>query len=133
MPAYDIEHICPLSDEQQDYLAEAITMIHSEKFSTPRLFVNVTFKEISTIRTYVGGKRRPNNRIIANVRHGPSRTQELYDEVCAEVSEAWKKIVGDSGEKELRAIFILGMTLAVSLTHRSSILRRLCRQHCSWL
>lgn len=56
MPVYDIEHIVSLTDGQKDQLADAITKVHSEKFSTPRLFVNVNFKDISSIRTYVGGK-----------------------------------------------------------------------------
>lgn len=57
MPVYDVEHIHPLSDRQQDRLAEEITKIHSEKFDAPRLFVNVNFKNITNIRTYVAGKR----------------------------------------------------------------------------
>lgn len=37
MPRYELHHICPLSDEQQDKLAEAITQIHSEKFKSVSL------------------------------------------------------------------------------------------------
>lgn len=35
----------------------------------------------------------------------------MWDEVCGSLSDAWKDIVGSSGdddEKELRAVFILG-------------------------
>jgi phenylpyruvate tautomerase PptA (4-oxalocrotonate tautomerase family) len=57
MPAYEIEHVCKLTDDQQDQLAEAITKIHSKQFSTPRLFVNVRITDISNQRTYVAGKQ----------------------------------------------------------------------------
>jgi len=57
MPAYEIEHICKLTDDQKDQLAEAITKIHSKQFSTPRLFVNVRITDISNQRTYVAGKQ----------------------------------------------------------------------------
>ena len=57
MPLYQVEHICHLSDAQQDSLAQDITKIHTEKFTAPSLFVNVTFNDISSQRTYVAGKR----------------------------------------------------------------------------
>ena len=57
MPAYEIEHVCRLTDDQRDQLAEAITKIHSKQFSTPRLFVNVRITDISNQRTYVAGKQ----------------------------------------------------------------------------
>lgn len=57
MPLYQVEHSCPLSQDQQEGLAKEITTIHSEKFTTPSLFVNVTFKDISSQPTYVAGKR----------------------------------------------------------------------------
>ncbi|KAF2101168.1 hypothetical protein NA57DRAFT_64081 [Rhizodiscina lignyota] len=114
MPMYDIEHIVPLTDAQQDKIAEAITKIHSEKFVTARLFVNVNFKDISTMNTYVAGKRRPNNRIFANVRHGPSRTQEMYDALCADIESLWAEVVGSEGKQELRGVFVLGSIVAGS-------------------
>lgn len=57
MPAYEVEHICELTDDQKDQLAEAITKIHSQQFSTPRVFVNVRITDISDQRTYVAGKQ----------------------------------------------------------------------------
>lgn len=57
MPAYELEHVCKLSDDQKDQLAEAITKIHSQQFSTPRLFVNVRITDVSDQRTYVAGKQ----------------------------------------------------------------------------
>lgn len=53
---YDIEHVCKLTPQQEDQLAEAITRIHSETFETPRIMVNVTIKDISGLHVYVGGK-----------------------------------------------------------------------------
>lgn len=58
--------------------------------------------------------QRPNNRIIANTRHGPSRTQEMYDALCAEIEAVWADVVGTEGEKELRGIFVLGSIVAGS-------------------
>ena len=56
MPIYQVEHICHLSDAQQDASAEAMTKIHTEQFTTPSLFVNVAFTDVSSQRTYVAGK-----------------------------------------------------------------------------
>lgn len=57
MPAYEVEHICPLTEAQKDELAEAITKIHSEQFSTPKIFVNIRFTNVENHCTYVAGKR----------------------------------------------------------------------------
>ena len=57
MPMYEIEHITPLSPSQKDALAASITQIHSNLFTTPSLFVNVRFTDISGQDLYVGGKR----------------------------------------------------------------------------
>lgn len=54
---YEIEHIAPLTQTQKDALALAITEIHSNKFTTPRLFVNVKITDASEQETYVAGKR----------------------------------------------------------------------------
>ncbi|KAI9039041.1 uncharacterized protein KD926_010025 [Aspergillus affinis] len=43
MPLYTIEHSIPLSKPQRDALAQSITHIHTRKFTTPSLFVNVQF------------------------------------------------------------------------------------------
>jgi len=88
---------------QQDELAEAITRIHSEKFTTPTLFVNVYFEDVSSHATYVGGKLRRANHIRANVRAGPSRTPEDWDELCNSIQQAWKDIVGTGLPKVKRA------------------------------
>ena len=57
MPLYEVEHICHLSEDQQDTLAQSITKIHSEQFTTPTLFVNIRFMNIASHVTYVAGKR----------------------------------------------------------------------------
>jgi len=57
MPSYEVEHVCPLTVAQQDEIAQAITRIHSTKFSTPKLFVNVRFTDITGHVVYVAGKR----------------------------------------------------------------------------
>ncbi|KAF1348091.1 hypothetical protein BDV97DRAFT_298721 [Delphinella strobiligena] len=122
MPAYEVEHICPLTLTQQDSLALAITKIHSPHFNAPRLFVNVRFTNISHQATYVAGKRRKANRIFAYVRHGPSRTQDDYDAVSAALMEAWDAIVPvsqvergvSSPETELRLVMFYGAIVAGS-------------------
>ena len=103
MPLYEFRHTTPLTDAQQDALAEAITTIHSTKFTTPKLFVNVSFTDYSKVNTYVAGKRKKINSIVANVRTGPSRSQKDFDDLSLEVVKAWEKIVPDA---ELRYVFM---------------------------
>ncbi|KAK0509862.1 hypothetical protein JMJ35_007256 [Cladonia borealis] len=57
MPLYEISHITPLSPSQKDALAASITQIHSHLFTTPSLFVNVRFTDISRQDVYVGGRK----------------------------------------------------------------------------
>lgn len=47
MPLYEFHHIISLTSTQRDALASGVTDIHSQKFSTPRLFVNVSFTDVS--------------------------------------------------------------------------------------
>ncbi|THY28143.1 hypothetical protein D6D00_04471 [Aureobasidium pullulans] len=109
MPAYEVEHVCPLTDDQKDRLASAITKIHSEQFSAPKLFVNVRITDISGQRTYVAGKQYKSNRIFAYVRHGPSRTQSDYDAVSKALTQAWGEIVPGT---ELRLVMFYGAIVA---------------------
>ena len=69
MPTYEVEHVCPLSQEQKDALAMAVTETHSNLFGAPRFFVNVRITDISTHRTYVAGKR---------VRYTPCRAEIAF-------------------------------------------------------
>ncbi|KXT02122.1 hypothetical protein AC579_854 [Pseudocercospora musae] len=111
MPIYEIQHIIPLTPQQEDGLAESITRIHSTKFTTPRMFVQVKYTDCSNVTTYIGGKRRQGNHIIANVRVGPSRTQSDWDDLCRQVLEAWNHTIavpGAKGDLTLRSCIILG-------------------------
>lgn len=117
MPLYDVQHAVPLTLSQQDDLAEAITRIHSEKFTTPRMFVNVRFTPVSPdAAVYVGGVRKVASHIVANVRAGPSRTQADWNELCRAVEKAWDNIVPlpkvrrsePDQDTSLRSVIILG-------------------------
>lgn len=57
MPNYEVEHICPLTEGQKDEIASAITDIHAQQFTAPKLFVNVRFTNIKEHTVYVAGKR----------------------------------------------------------------------------
>ncbi|MCJ1369052.1 hypothetical protein MMC20_000260 [Loxospora ochrophaea] len=111
MPLYQIEHIIPLTPEQQDALASALTTLHTRKFTTPSLFVNVQFRDVREQVCYVAGKRQSTNRILANVRSGASRTSEMFNELCGEIVHAWDEVVNGgekgTGEKQLWAAFVL--------------------------
>jgi len=127
MPLYTIAHKTNLSDGQKDALAEHITSIHATLFGAPKLFVNVHFVPANT-SAYVAGRRSVNNHILANVRHGPSRTQAMYTDLCKRIEGAWDEVVGGGrggadggmvngdkgvdGGKELKGIFVLGDIVA---------------------
>ena len=46
MPLYEVNHATNLTASQKSDLATALTTLHSTRFSTPRLFVNVKFTDI---------------------------------------------------------------------------------------
>lgn len=94
MPLYRIEHAILMTIGQQDELAEAITTLHSTRFRTPRLFVNVEFSDVSDSTTYIGGKRRRGNHIKAHVRSGPSRSSQDWNDLVRDIQQAWDRIVG---------------------------------------
>ena len=117
MPLYEVSHAIPLSISQKDELALVLTLIHSEKFTTPKNFVNVKFTDVSEAWTYIGGERRRANHIRAHVRAGPSRTQKDWNELCKDVEAAWYDICGaplprGKGKPELdtslRSVIIMG-------------------------
>ena len=93
MPLYLISHATELSNEQQDNLAEGITSIHTNIFTAPSLFVNVRFSPASQYTGYVGGKRSQVNTIQGHVRHGPSRTPVMYEELTSKINELWGEVV----------------------------------------
>lgn len=128
MPFYEVEHCIPLNKNQRDDLAKAITHIHSRKFTTPSLFVNIRFTNSSEHCNYVAGKevhkysdadKRETltdclqcviNRVIAHVRAGGSRTKEDFDDLTRQILDAWNQIVKPDGsrEKELKRVFVIG-------------------------
>ncbi|KAF2208957.1 hypothetical protein CERZMDRAFT_100946 [Cercospora zeae-maydis SCOH1-5] len=114
MPLYEIRHTTPLSPSQHDALAQGLTTLHSTRFTTPKLFVNVLFTPFANVPYYAGGDAKQSNHIIANVRTGPSRSQEDWDALSRDVVKLWEDVVGraEPGEggagKELHSLFILG-------------------------
>ncbi|GAB1199689.1 hypothetical protein APSETT444_009046 [Aspergillus pseudonomiae] len=117
MPLYEVEHCIALSKAQRDELAQAITLLHTRKFTTPSLFVNVRFVDARNSCSYIGGKERSINRIIAYVRPGGNRTTADFEELAQRVTDVWNQIVvqGDeSGTKEsqLNRVFIMGTITA---------------------
>lgn len=118
MPLYRVEYDTRLTAGQQDELADAITTLHSERFLTARLFVNVEFVDVSNATRYIAGKRRGGNHIRGNVRNGPSRTQQDWDDMCRDLEAAWNRIVRpglakmnrsdkDYASTELRSVIII--------------------------
>ncbi|KAF5526297.1 hypothetical protein CGCA056_v002726 [Colletotrichum aenigma] len=113
MPLYEVAHATPLSQPQQDALAEAITELHSKRFTVPRMFINVIFVDTSNTPTYVGGKR------ACRTRKG-SRTRDDFNALCGDIRTAWARIVHPDvadgklppQELELRAVFITGELIA---------------------
>jgi len=92
-----------MTASQKDDLARAITRIHSTKFTTPSMFVNVTFTDVSETETYIGGRRRSGNHIRANVRSGPTRTQADWEDLSRQIDAVWGEIVGKGLPKVRRA------------------------------
>ncbi|KAM0354391.1 hypothetical protein ACHAPU_001435 [Fusarium lateritium] len=93
MPFYQVYHSCPLSDDQRQSLATAITNSHCQAFKTPAFFVHVGFIESKDKgKTYfVAGKAHDttSNRIIGTVRTSAARTKEDFDTLGAEIEAAW--------------------------------------------
>ncbi|KAF2428328.1 hypothetical protein EJ08DRAFT_560761, partial [Tothia fuscella] len=109
MPLYLLSHAAPLSESQQDELAQAITKTHTTLFTAPSLFVNVRFTSASGYIGYVGGKRSHVNTIVTHVRHGPSRTKKMYDQLVGEVASVWANIVKENTDVR---IFVMGDIVA---------------------
>lgn len=108
MPWYDVEHAVTLTPTQCDALAEKITYLHTRTFKVPALLVNVQFRDASQDNTYVAGKRKLSNRIQANLRVGPGRPVQMYDELAEQLEKAWYEVVGTGKGNELRAVLING-------------------------
>ena len=121
MPLYDIEHVIPLTDDQQEALAKAFTSIHCKRFHTPSFFINVRFTDVSAQRVYRGGVLRYYNRAILRTRVSENRTREQYGEHCRELMKAWDEVVTSESvdsehDKSLRTVWIMGaLTTAVEM------------------
>ncbi|RDW81411.1 uncharacterized protein DSM5745_04968 [Aspergillus mulundensis] len=109
MPFYQIEHSTPLIRPQRNALALAITTIHTRKFATPSLFVNVRFTDSGDHVNYVGGKECTSmNRVLAYVRSGGSRSKADFDDMALKIQAAWDEIVGTGPEERLTRVLVLG-------------------------
>ncbi len=116
MPLYDVEHVTPLSPDQQSALAVALTDLHSSRFNTPRFFLNVRYTDVSNQVVFRGGKRARYNRVILRTRAGEQRSKEMYDDHCRDIIKIWHDIVGQEGgpESGLRTVWVMGaLTTAV--------------------
>lgn len=114
MPLYDIEHIIPLTEEQQSSLAIAFTHLHSTRFKTPKFFVNVRYSDVSAQAVYRGGRKVEYNRVILRTRVGEQRSKDLYDEHCRDIVTIWEKHIGRGARDGLRTVWVLGaLTTAV--------------------
>ncbi|KAL2866209.1 uncharacterized protein BJX67DRAFT_355976 [Aspergillus lucknowensis] len=115
MPLYEIHASTPLTKAQRDELAQTITQIHTRKFVTPSLFVNIRFLDTSAEHNYIGGKPRATNRIVAYVRSGGPRTSEDFEDLALQVQGAWDRIVVRAErckETELNRVFVMGAIAA---------------------
>lgn len=121
MPLYDIEHVIPLTDSQQEALAKSFTSIHCANFHTPSFFINVRFTDVSTQRVYRGGVLSYYNRAILRTRVCENRTREQYGEHCRDLIRSWDEIVTPENveskhDKVLRTVWIMGaLTTAVEM------------------
>jgi phenylpyruvate tautomerase PptA (4-oxalocrotonate tautomerase family) len=98
MPYYEINHSYPLTTEQREQLAAAITRLHSAAFATPSLFVNVRFikEDVSDGSFFIAGKRRfeNSNRVTAFVRTSPHRTKADFDQLSQRIEQTWYSTIG---------------------------------------
>jgi len=121
MPLYEVNHATNLTASQKADLANALTQLHSTRFSTPRLFVNVKFTDISSLKEtgdfYIAGRARVPSHILAHVRTGPSRKTSEFNALCKDVTAAWDEIVkplpkvkrsAPDEDRGLYSVFVLG-------------------------
>ncbi|KAJ6145266.1 hypothetical protein N7470_009161 [Penicillium chermesinum] len=108
MPLYDVEYVCPLSLSQQEELAQAFTQLHSQRFQTPRVFINVRFTDASSQVVFRG----------------------LYIEHCRAIVAAWERIVGTGNEVGLRTVWVMG---ALTTALEAGIARPKTGEEKEWL
>ena len=138
MPLYDFHHAIPLTPIQKQLIAERTTYLHSRKFTTPSLFVNVFFTpcgpEASTSSgssnnsntegigydSFVAGKPKLYNKCFINVRPGGTRKTEDFEYICDEVVKIWDGVVYEEGlpvekrdeKRSMRAVFVQASLVA---------------------
>lgn len=130
MPLYDIEHVIPLTDEQQSRLAQAFTKLHASRFQTPSFFINVRFTDASEQKVYRGGVLKWYNRAILRTRTSDNRSREMYGDHCKDLIQAWSEIVGGEGLEELRTVWIMG---ALTTAVERGIQRPAAGEEVAWL
>ena len=108
MPLYDIEHVIPLTDEQQLALANALTEAHATRFGTPSYFINVRFTDVSDMKVIRSGRVVKYNRAILRTRQSENRTSDSLNQHCKAVIECWENIIGTGPENGMHAVWILG-------------------------
>lgn len=94
MPFYEVHHSYPLSADQQQTLASAITNLHATTFSTPSIFVHVQFvraDDTGKVEYFMAGQRRTGkvNRIVGILRTSPTRTKADFDKLAIGIEEVW--------------------------------------------
>lgn len=85
-------HSYPLTKQQIQALASSITKLHSTTFTTPSLFVHVSFKshDASELTYFVAGEHAVStNRITGMVRTSDKRSKAQFDELAGKIEEAW--------------------------------------------
>lgn len=99
MPFYQVFHSYPLTDDEQQAVASAITNLHATTFTTPTMFVHVQFTrsdESGATTYFMAGKRRTieSNRIVGVVRTSTGRTKADFDTLAQKIEDAWYDAVG---------------------------------------
>lgn len=102
MPLYNVEHSFPLDVQHKADLAERLTRLHANTFTTPSVFVQVKFyqQDASTHNHYVGGQPAEDatNRIIGFVRSSPGRSLEDFNKLAKKIEDAWYIVLGEKAD-----------------------------------
>ncbi|KAE8452077.1 hypothetical protein EG329_002243 [Mollisiaceae sp. DMI_Dod_QoI] len=130
MPLYDIEHVIPLTDEQQLALANSLTKAHTDRFHTPTYFINVRFTDVSDMKVYRSGRLVKYNRAILRTRQSENRTSEILNQHCKSVIECWEKTIGSGPQNGIHAVWIMG---ALSAGMEAGFPRPLVGEEYEWL
>ncbi|KAH8807814.1 hypothetical protein F5884DRAFT_900144 [Xylogone sp. PMI_703] len=130
MPLYDIEHVIPLTDEQQLALANALTKAHTDRFHTPTYFINVRFTDVSDMKVIRSGRVVKYNRAILRTRQSENRTSDMLIQHCKAVTECWEKTIGSGPQNGIHAVWIMG---ALSAGMEAGFPRPLVGEEHEWL